>query len=126
MINVSELINDPDFAQPSGIDITRYTNTFVNHKVVQVAKNINIPGILILLTENSDSRMENYDRNVDELTILTYERLKCVGEDKEDGTTYGSDIVHYKGADYIVRSCQDLSEYGYCRSKAVKIEQDVM
>ena len=126
MINVSELINDPDFAQPSGINITRFSDSFVNHKVVQTSQEINIPGILILLSENSDSRLMNYDNNVDELTILTYERLKCVGEDKEDGSTYGSDIVHYNGADYIVKSCQDLSQYGYCRSKAVKIEQDVM
>lgn len=126
MINVSELINDPDFAQPSGINITRFSDSFVNHKVVQTSKEINIPGILILLSENSDSRLMNYDNNADELTILTYERLKCVGEDKEDGSTYGSDIVHYNGADYIVKSCQDLSQYGYCRSKAVKIEQDVM
>lgn len=126
MINVSELINDPDFAQPSGINITRFEESFENHRVVQTQREINIPGILILLTENSDSRMENYDRNVDELTILTYERLKCVGEDKEDNGSYGSDIVHYKGANYIVKSCQDLSEYGYCRSKAIKIEQDVM
>ena len=126
MINVSELITDRDFAQPSGINLTRYTNTFSNHKVTQVSTEMNIPGILILLRENDDERLDNYDRNVDELTILTHERLKCVGEDKEDGVSYGSDIVHYKGADYIVKSCQDLSEYGYCRSKAIKIEQDVM
>lgn len=126
MINVSELITDRDFAQPSGINLTRYKNIFVNHKVVQTSEEINVQGILILLRENNDERLDNYDRNVDELTILTHERLKCVGEDKTDGENYGSDIVHYKGADYIVKSCQDLSEYGYCRSKAIKIEQDVM
>lgn len=126
MINVAELITDPDFAQPSGINLTRFVDSVVNHRVVQESVEMNIPGILILLRENSDERLENYDRNVDELTILTHERLKCVGEDKFNGSSYGSDIIHYRGADYIVKSCQDLAEYGYCRSKAIKIEQDVM
>ena len=126
MINVRELINDPDFAQPQGIHITRYRERFENHRTVKESEDIVVKGILILLDANSDTRQENFDNNVDELTILTYDRLKCEGIDKIDGLHYGSDVVHYMGADYIVKSCQDLSQYGYCRSKATKLEQDVM
>lgn len=126
MINISELITDKDFCQPSGIKITRYKNSILNHRVKETSQEITLQGIIIALDSNEDEMLEQSDMNKESITILTHERLKCVGEDKEDGEVYGSDIVHYKGANYIVRYCQDLSEYGYCRSKAIKIEQDVM
>lgn len=126
MINVSELITDRDFAQPDGISITRYEAYVENHKTLYKETSVNVEGIVILLEANSDDLLDQYDRNSETLTLLTKQRLKCTGNDKINGNYYGSDIVHYKGANYIVRECQDLSEYGYCRSKAVKLEQDVM
>lgn len=126
MINISELIEDPDFCQPNGISITRSRTTIVNHVPVDDSSLITVKGILIELDSNKDSLGPQYDRNSEVITALTYERLKCDGLDKKDGFTYSADIIHYKGSNYIVRECEDLSEYGYCRSKAEKIEQDVM
>ena len=66
------------------------------------------------------------DRNSEAIHVFTYQRLKTVGIDKLDGKTYAADIIHYNGADYIVRYCLDDAQYGFCRSTAVKIEQNTM
>lgn len=126
MINVSELIGDADFAQPGGISITRSTTTIVNHVPVESTSQINVVGIITISNENEDELLPEADRNKESIHVFTYERLKTVGKDKVDGLTYAADIVNFNGCKYIVRYCLDDSQYGFCMSTAVKIEQDVM
>ena len=126
MINISELINDPDFCQPKGINITRTFTTIINHRPVKEEEEITVQGIITISDENTDNMEENADRNTEAINIFTYERLKTVGIDKKDGEQYSSDIVHFNGNDYVVKRCLDDEQYGFCRSWATKIEQDVM
>lgn len=126
MINVSELIGDPDFAQPNGIKVTRSTVEVVNHQQVKTSKEIKLTGIITVSDENTDEPLDEADMNKEKIHIFTYNRLKTVGIDKVDGKNYAADIVHFNGADYIVRFCLDDAQYGFCRSTAVKLEQDVM
>lgn len=126
MINISELITDPDFCQPNGISITRSTTEIVNHVPVEVPKEIKVQGIITIASENEDSLLEDADLNSERIHVFTFQRLKTVGVDKLDGKTYSADIVHFNGADYIVRYCLDDAQYGFCRSTAVKLRMDVM
>lgn len=126
MINVSELIGDPDFAQPNGVKVTRSTVEVVNHQQVKTSKEIKLTGIITISDENTDELLDEADMNKEKIHIFTYNRLKTVGVDKVDGKNYAADIVHFNGADYIVRFCLDDAQYGFCRSTAVKLEQDVM
>lgn len=126
MINVSELIGDPDFAQPNGVKVTRSTVEVVNHQQVKTSKEIKLTGIITISDENTDEPLDEADMNREKIHIFTYNRLKTVGIDKVDGKNYAADIVHFNGADYIVRFCLDDAQYGFCRSTAVKLEQDVM
>lgn len=126
MINVSELIGDPDFAQPNGVKVTRSTVEVVNHQQVKTSKEIKLTGIITISDENTDEPLGEADMNKEKIHIFTYNRLKTVGVDKVDGKNYAADIVHFNGADYIVRFCLDDAQYGFCRSTAVKLEQDVM
>ena len=126
MINVSELIGDPDFAQPNGVKVTRSTVEVVNHQQVKTSKEIKLTGIITISDENIDEPLDEADMNKEKIHIFTYNRLKTVGVDKVDGKNYAADIVHFNGADYIVRFCLDDAQYGFCRSTAVKLEQDVM
>ena len=123
MINVSELIGDPDFAQPNGVKVTVEV---VNHQQVKTSKEIKLTGIITISDENTDEPLDEADMNKEKIHIFTYNRLKTVGIDKVDGKNYAADIVHFNGADYIVRFCLDDAQYGFCRSTAVKLEQDVM
>ena len=126
MINVYELIGDPDFAQPNGVKVTRSTVEVVNHQQVKTSKEIKLTGIITISDENTDEPLDEADMNKEKIHIFTYNRLKTVGIDKVDGKNYAADIVHFNGADYIVRFCLDDAQYGFCRSTAVKLEQDVM
>lgn len=126
MINISELITDPDFCQPSGIKITRSITSVVNHKEESVPTEITVQGIITIDSENDDSLLSEADLNSERIHVFTHQRLKTVGLDKLDKKTYSADIVHFNGADYIVRYCLDDAQYGFCRSTAVKLRQDVM
>ena len=126
MINISELIEDPDFCQPGGISITRATITIQNHVPIENKFKVRVPGIVTISSENTDDMRPESDRNSEAIHVFTYQRLKTVGIDKLDGKTYAADIIHYNGADYIVRYCLDDAQYGFCRSTAVKIEQNTM
>ena len=126
MINISELITDPDFAQPNGIKIIRSTVETVNHRQVEKSSEITLAGIITVANETSDELLEEADRSKEQIHIFTHERLKLVGVDKVNGKRYAADIVKFNGAKYIVRYCLDDAQYGFCRSTAVKLEQDVM
>lgn len=126
MINVSELIEDPDFCQPKGIQITRTKTQIINHRPSKVTTNMVVQGIITISKENEDELLEEADRNSEHIHIFTYNRLKSVGKDKLDGQSYEADIVKFNGSNYKVVSCMDDTQYGFCRSTAVKIEQDIM
>lgn len=125
MINISELITDKDFCQPRGIAITRSTQKIVNHVPKEDQQNIRVQGIITVASENEDALLDDADLNSERIHIFTHKRLKTVGLDKLDGKTYSADIVHFNGAEYIVRYCLDDAQYGFCRSTAVKLRQDV-
>ena len=126
MINISELITDKDFCQPNGISITRSTVEVIDFREVESPKEIKVQGIITVAGENEDSLLSEADLNSERIHVFTYKRLKTVGIDKLDGKQYTSDIVHFNGADYIVRYCLDDAQYGFCRSTAVKMSQEVM
>lgn len=124
MINVAELIEDPDFCQTELIPITRTTVTVVNHRPSKTQTTVYVAGIITISNENTDELNEQSNRESEAINVFTYDRLKTTGIDKIDGNSYLSDIVTFKGEKYIVRRCLDDSQYGFCRSYAVKLEQD--
>lgn len=126
MINIAELINDPDFCQPYGINIVRTTIETVNHRVKETPARIKLTGIITIDSENEDAMLSEADLNSERIHIFTHERLKTVGIDREDGKEYAADIVKFNGADYIVRYCLNDAQYGFCRSTAIKLRADVM
>ena len=126
MINIAELIGDPDFCQPNGINITRTTVKTENFKQVENPVEMKLVGIITIDNENEDSLLSEADLNSERIHIFTYDRLKTVGIDKIDGNEYAADIVHFNGNDYIVRYCLDDAQYGFCRSTAVKLRADTM
>lgn len=126
MINISELIEDPDFKQPNGIIVKRSTITYENFRPVKTTTTITLQGIITINNQNIDALEQNGDRNTEGINIFTYDRLYPVGIDKASGIEYGADIVHFNNEDYIVRECLDDSQYGFCRSTAYKINPEDM
>ena len=54
MINVSELIGDPDFCQPNGIKVTRRPSHIENHKVQYSEQSLTFVGIITIAEEHND------------------------------------------------------------------------
>lgn len=127
MINIGELITDPDFAQPGGINIIRRKCKIVNHRPVPTETVLNIPGIITIASDTSVEKLPEADRSTEDIHIFTHEQLFTTGR-KDDVAVndYLSDIVVWQGVKYIVMSCMDDTQYGFCRSTATKLEQDVM
>ena len=127
MINIGELITDPDFAQPGGINIIRRKCEIVNHRPVPTETVLNVPGIITIASDTSVEKLPEADRSTEDIHIFTHEQLLTTGR-KDDVAVndYLSDIVVWQGVKYIVMKCMDDTQYGFCRSTATKLEQDVM
>lgn len=127
MINIGELITDPDFAQPGGINIIRRKCEIVNHRPVPTETVLNVPGIITIASDTSVEKLPEADRSTEDIHIFTHEQLLTTGR-KDDTAVDGylSDIVIWQGVKYIVMKCLDDTQYGFCRSTATKLEQDVM
>ena len=126
MINVSELIGDPDFCQPNGVKVTRRLMERVNHKPKNTEKKLTLTGIITIADEQSDETLTEADRNKEAINVFTYARLFCTGYDRATGRDYMADIVTFEGVNYKVAYCLNDAQYGFCRSKAVKMDQEVM
>lgn len=126
MINVSELITDSDFCQPNGIQITRRPYKVVNHKPTNTELKIKMQGIITIAEELNDEMLPEADRNKEAINVFTLGRLFTTGVDKKTGNEYMADIVTFEGLKYKVAYCLNDAQYGFCRSKAIRMSQEDM
>lgn len=126
MINISELIGDPDFCQPNGVTVTRRPVEIVNHKPKYTEQIIKLTGIITISDEQEDEMLPEADRNKETINIFTYNRLLCTGYDRATNKDYMADIVTFENVNYKVAYCLNDAQYGFCKSKAVKMDQEVM
>lgn len=127
LINVSELINDPDFAQPNGISVVRRKCTIQDHVPVVEKEELKLAGVITISRESELSMTGAKDINVEEIHVFTYSRLYTTGRLDEtaiDG--YLSDLVLYRGKYFKVMQCLDDEQYGFCMSNCVQTEQELI
>ena len=111
MINVSEIVVDPDFVQ--SFTYIRREITWVNGRKVITETTHNAVGTLIPEdTENFNNTPQQVEVS-GALRVWTHETLKVTSTD--DSSDYLSDIVLYKGERYLVNNDRNLKEYGYNR-----------
>ena len=79
MINIGELITDPDFAQPGGINIIRRKCEIVNHRPVPTETVLNVPGIITIASDTSVEKLPEADRSTEDIHIFTHEQLLTTG-----------------------------------------------
>lgn len=126
LINVSELIGDPDFTQPNGVNIIRRQVQIIEHEPSVTETKLNLTGIITIANDNSLEAKPQYDENAESIHIFTYEPLLTTGLQSDDAVNgYLSDLVVWQGVKYRVMSCLDDAQYGFCRSTAEKLRQDV-
>lgn len=127
LINVAELIGDHDFTQPNGVNVIRRTCTIVDHEPSVTETNLNLTGIITIANDTSLTMTPEADQSDEEINVFTYKPLMTTGRMDDDAVDgYLSDIVVWQGVKYKVMSCLDDAQYGFCRSRATKMRQDVM
>ena len=120
MINISELITDPDFSQPNGIKIIRTKLSIENFSQVKVEEEMVVPGIITISSEVLDSMGEQFDSNSEYINVFTLVRLYTTGN--VSGEQYLSDVVVWNGQKYKVEKVLNDLQYGFCRATASRIE----
>lgn len=128
MINIRELIDDPDFCQPGGVNFTRTKVTVQDHEEIEEREHFNVPGIITIAQELSSEMMEYADINKEHIHVFTWNKLIPTGSQEEFGNDekYIADVVHWQNKHYKVLQCLDDTQYGFCRSTCEAVEQEVV
>lgn len=124
MINVSELINDPDFTQPGGVNIRRRKTSVVDFEQSIEESEFNVIGIITIANDLSAELGDYFDEDSEYINIFTYMPLFTTGlGDGKNGANVGqgylSDIVLWKGKEYKVIKVKNDSEYGFAQNLAI-------
>lgn len=128
MINISELIGDPDFTQPNGVTVKRTSYSIVNHKVVpNTPRTLKLTGIITIANDRTTDMQPESDRNAEAINVFTYKPLYTTGiPDASSVSTFLSDVIIWQGLEYAVMNCMDDAQYGFCKSVCHKLKQEVM
>ena len=124
MINVSELINDPDFTQPGGVNVRRRKTSVVDFEQPIEESEFNVIGIITIANDLSAELGDYFDEDSEYINVFTYMPLFTTGlGDGKNGANVGqgylSDIVLWKGKEYKVIKVKNDSEYGFAQNLAI-------
>ena len=117
MIDVSEIITDPDFCQD--FIVLRSTGSFVNHRWVENA-NTEVPmtGIIQVANEKELDQVLEGDRIKGAMVFYSTEEFLL----SHGGNTQGiSDIAVYKGEKYKLYQTSDWGDFGYYKAIGTRI-----
>lgn len=127
MINISELIGDPDFAQPNGVTYIRRPCEVVNHKQQATEEQHTVTGIITIADDVSDELLPEMDVNTEYIHVFTYNKLYTTGRVDETATNgFLSDIVLWNGKRYKVMKVLNDEQYGFARATAACMQQEVI
>ena len=124
MINVSELINDPDFTQLGGVNIRRRKTSVVDFEQSVEESEFTVIGIITIANDLSAELGDYFDEDSEYINVFTYMPLFTTGlGDGKNGANVGqgylSDIVLWKGKEYKVIKVKNDSEYGFAQNLAI-------
>lgn len=121
MINVSELITDPDFCQT--ITIIRTTASWVDGRFVQgTPETIQTIGVAHEESDDVDQVMEGDRRKGKYAFYVLNPPSLYITQDNSEGVMV-SDIVQHKGKTYRILDVHDDTEYGYVKGVGEMIEE---
>ena len=118
MINIEEVLSDPDFAQEYiGY---RNTGTWVNGKFIDVETVINFYGPIIAASAKEIQMLPEGDRVKGLMTFYTpaSNPFKISREESEEGT---SDQLVWRGNRYKILTAFGYNDYGYMKAIGAKI-----
>jgi hypothetical protein len=109
MINVSEIINDPDFAQD--IPVWRKTGQWVAGKFVQTEVKINLYGVVTACNTKDLEQVPEGDRVIGMMCFYTTDPIYTTHNDLENKGT--SDEPEWRGERYKIVQILPEEDWGY-------------
>lgn len=119
MIDVGELIGDPDFCQPSGVHVIRRVTEVVNHRNTETRKSLTMTGIITIGKSDGTQMRSEASQNTEYINVFTNAPLVLVGT--VDGVEHLSDLVVFDGKEYEVTDTANNGQYGFYKSVAVSL-----
>jgi len=117
-INVSELITDPDFAQP--FQIERHSQgTFMDGLYSSLSTTIDVYGVVQPYQPKNVEFTENGDKIDGDIKIWLLQEIFVTRDNPTDSGI--SDTIIYKGERYKVNSVKDWEYHGYYSAIAKRI-----
>lgn len=111
LINVGELIDDPDFAQ--AFTITRRSGNWENGRFIPVETTIQASGIISPKDTSELDLAPDGSMIRGRIKVWTHTQLYITIQDTPAGESYISDEVNWQGNQYLVILDNNYSDYGY-------------
>lgn len=122
MLNISELINDPDFAQPTGFTVTRSTGAWVAGVFTVTTEQLAYTGTIIPATTKEIEMLPEADRVHGAVSVWTLAPLYVTRLDNtntgEDGGL--SDEITWDGKQWKIMQVRGFQDYGYYKGIAIR------
>jgi len=120
MINVSELITDPDFAQ--SFSVIRSAGNWADGDFVATTETLSMTGSIQPMNSKEMEQWPEGDRLKGLCKVYTLEQLHTTSV---DSTTYGadgmlSDELSWQGQRWKILQSNDYSDFGYYKAIAVR------
>ncbi len=119
MIDVSELILDPDFVQPEKFIVTRNAGSWIEGRFVQEQTTIEMSGVIIPDLTGQTQQDAHGDMITGLIKIYTQEPLYTAASDQSDQDRT-ADEVTWKTLKYKVIDTKDVGDFGYYYAEAVR------
>lgn len=121
-INIAELINDPDFAQPEAFTVIRQTGRWFRGRFEDNAETFSMSGVITPENTKDTIQTPDGDRITGYITLYTTEPLQTSRLRGDQSTTNGvADQVAWQGENWKIVQSQNYSDYGYYKSIAVRV-----
>ena len=120
MIDVSEIIGDPDFAQD--YTVTRSSGQFgAGGWIENTPQSIPMSGVITVARQKELSQMPEGDRVTGAMLFYSTQQLFITHNDSSAGT---SDVITWQGYDYKIVHVWPYVDYGYWKAYGVRKSGD--
>lgn len=124
MINVSELITDPDFSQT--ITVIRRKTAVENYRNTVEESQFTVPAVISVNQDATTQNREGYTQVSEKIDVFVNGYLYYTGDNGSNtpvGSGYLSDVVLFEGNRYEVIAFSNYVQYGYGRATCVRLSQ---
>lgn len=118
MIEINEIIDDPDFAQT--FTVYRSSGDFVNGRWVETTTEVSLEGVILPASAKELNQLPEADRLTGSISIYSKSQLYLTSNDEQRT----SDKILWKEQQWKLISVENYSDFGFYHAMAQRISGD--